>query len=153
MNALIVRSPDLMSTHSACRGELFRRSRPKSLITSAAAASAAKKTTSARSPRFIRTEMLMLRGRCRGAPTADQRVDAPATRAIKQHVKEKPAIRHGELTLVGDWEKTIRRMNHKVSHSHRAAGDERCQPGEQTERDEKPADQANPAAQLQDRFI
>src|SRR5215510_3962877 len=32
--ALIVRSPDLMSTHSACRGELFNRSLPKSLYSS-----------------------------------------------------------------------------------------------------------------------
>src|SRR3954469_23448139 len=31
----MVRSPDLMSTQSAWRGELFRRSRPKSLISSA----------------------------------------------------------------------------------------------------------------------
>src|SRR2546428_2759344 len=151
----MVRAPDLISTHSACRGELFRRSRPKSLITSARSKCVTKTRAIANAIRLIGMKMSILgRRRARRArPTFQHRIDAPATSAVEKHEEKKPAIKYGELTLIGDWEKTVRRMHHEVSHSHCAAGDERGEPRDQAERDQKSADQANPAAQLQDRFI
>src|SRR5437870_1082073 len=166
MKALIVRSPDLISTQSACRGERLRRSRPKSLISSAMPAAshihkAQRTPTNNRmrgSFRFIQIRdssqpsiklrrgnprmlsgagMTKLSARCvcrRGFVSRDERVDAPAPRAVEDHKEEEPAIKDGQLTFIYDRKKATRRVDHEIGHRHCAAGDESCRTRKKTKR-------------------
>ena len=104
-------------------------------------------------------------GPCRG-PFTNQRIKAPPARAVEANEEEDPAIKHGELTLVGKlgtgtgdreklrhWCSGIGHMYHEVGHGHFAAGDERANASKQTKRDEKSTNKLDPAAGLCERII
>src|SRR6266566_4090642 len=140
----MVRSPDLRSTHSPCRGDLLSRSFAQSCAKTDCVKKIAHK---AKRQRFMKTKKSMLTvtrahlcRRC-SFPLPDQRVNAPASSAIKHDEQEKPAIEDCQFAFVRDlWSgardrKKLRHrswsvghVNHKISYCHLAAADECGQP-------------------------
>src|SRR4029077_10371136 len=151
----MVRSPDLISTHSPWRGELFRRSLPKSLYSSAGSDCRTKAETTKKMNRFIAKDSCTLVGMTdlssgcccsRSLSFAHQRVDAPSARAAQKNIKENKAIHDCELTFVQVRNQTLRRVHHEKRHRHFAGGNERGESRQQTKRNEKSANDLHPAA-------
>src|SRR5260370_33332966 len=99
-------------------------------------------------------------------PSANQPVDAPPPRAVKDHEEKNPAIKDGQLAMVRklfararDWEKFCHRcggtchMYHEVGVGKHTTADKRGQTREQPEGNHEPAYELNPPADLSDHFI
>src|SRR6476620_11066311 len=128
-----------MSTHSACRGELFRRSLPKSLYSSARSDCRTNAQTSVKKIRFIPVKdfsqpshkatarqpsnafgvgVTRLSGGCRrGFVFREHCINAPASGPVEKDEKKERATKPRELAFVRDPKARRRRMHHKIGHS------------------------------------
>src|ERR1700730_8256250 len=131
----MVRSPDLRSTHSPWRGDLFSRSFAQSCARALQRGSHISTETSI-TARMLPTE----RARCMQIQMsilclltyhracfsfADKCITAPAAGAVEENEQEYPTIKHGQLAFVQDWKKVLLRMKHEIGHSHFTTQDER----------------------------
>ncbi len=84
-------------------------------------------------------------------------IDAPTSRAVKNHEQKYPAQNHGQFSFVQNWEELLDRgrcmgerlargVYHKISNSHFTAGNERSQTREQTKCDQETANEFNNSA-------
>src|SRR5271165_6240420 len=67
-------------------------------------------------------------------------VEAPGPAASNREIQEHKAVKHGELTLVEYGEETSRRMRHEIGDCHFARHDECGRAGEQSDQQQKAAD-------------
>src|SRR5437588_843613 len=93
-----MRSPDLISAQSACRGELLSRAFAQSWARSDCAA---KISPRVKMLRFIEIKISILR--CRGGcrPTAaNQCINAPAAGTAQKDIEKNKTVNHSKLTFV-----------------------------------------------------
>src|SRR4029453_2832104 len=103
---------------------------------------------------------------CPGFSLADQCVDAPSSGPVKHHKEKHPAIKYGELALIGkqrsgagDREElrhrrsSIPHVYHEIRDGHFAAADESADARKQTKGNEKSTNELDPAAGLSERIV
>jgi hypothetical protein len=78
-------------------------------------------------------------------------IDAPAAAAGDENIEKDKAKRYGELAFVFDRVKTTRRVDHEVGDGHFTRQDERGQSREESKREEKAAEELNPAGDQHER--
>lgn len=71
---------------------------------------------------------------------------------MKENEQEKETIKHCRLPVILNWEKTTRRMRHKISNGHFAGRDKRRDARQKSKSDEKSANQLNPGTQNAEHF-
>src|SRR5438552_2481010 len=137
----MVRSPDLRSTHSPWRGDLFSRSFAQScaralqrgahISTETSITARMLPTECARCMQIQMSILCQLRCHRRCFSFADQCINAPAAGAVEEDEKEDPGVEHGELAVIQD-RKKLRcgsrgggHMYHEIGHSHFTTQDKR----------------------------
>jgi hypothetical protein len=73
------------------------------------------------------------------------RVKAERPRISEGEIKEDEAIKDRRIPAIVDRKKALRRMRQEVGNRHRARRQKRCRPGEQAQRDQRPANQLDNA--------
>src|SRR5438105_15440890 len=135
----MVRSPDLISIHSPCRGELLRRSLPKSLNSCARNDPAVARRINKARRRMVGSGRRYRLGHSSSTTPAsgDQGIDAQPAWSIEDNEQKNETINDSRLTMILDREKATGGMNHEISDSHLAARDESSNSGYQAKGEEK----------------
>src|ERR1700756_3597116 len=107
--------------------------------------------TTPSSPPCSRPPCASSRGRDHRRPPAKDVVEAPDAGAVRGDEEEQEAVEHRQLALVLDGPQAVVRVRREIGDGHLAAGDERRNPGEEPDGDQKAADQLDTSADLQQR--